>query len=141
MKTKKYIFTLLLILFTGVSIFHSSVYASGGGGCSGCECDNTCEPDPECSNGATNYPTCTPPPTPSCANGASNYPLCTIIQPVCANGASNYPLCTIIQPVCANGATDYPICTPPKDLACLPKIFKNLPTLPSKSFFSGACLG
>lgn len=42
----------------------------------------------------------------TCSNGASNYPTCTL---ECANGASDYPTCT---PKCANGATDYPVCSP-----------------------------
>lgn len=60
--------------------------------------------DKLCSNGASDYPTCTPP---TCANGAKDYPTCT--PPTCSNGASDYPTCT--PPKCANGATDYPGCT------------------------------
>jgi hypothetical protein len=66
-------------------------------------------PSPTCSNGASNYPTCTPPstPTPTCSNGASDYPTCTPQgggyvppppPPVCSNGASNYPTCTFPPP-------------------------------------------
>jgi hypothetical protein len=64
-------------------------------------------PTPTCSNGAADYPTCTPPsgptpppppaptPTPTCSNGAADYPTCTPpAPPTCANGANNYPLCT-----------------------------------------------
>jgi hypothetical protein len=43
-----------------------------------------------CLNGATNYPTCTPP---TCVNGDTNYPTCTT-PPTCLNGATNYPTCT-----------------------------------------------
>ena len=49
------------------------------------------EPPPTCSNGASDYPTCTPP---TCQNGASNYPTCTFTTNTCQNGASNYPTCT-----------------------------------------------
>jgi hypothetical protein len=63
----------------------------------------TCTP-PTCSNGGTNWPTCTPP---TCSNGGTNYPTCT--PPTCANGGTNYPTCT--PPTCANGATNYPTCT------------------------------
>jgi len=71
----------------------------------------TCTPPvtPTCSNGATDYPTCTPPSTPTCSNGATNYPTCT--PPTCSNGGTNYPICT--PPTCSNGGTNYPICTPP----------------------------
>ncbi len=66
-----------------------------------------------------------------CTNGATNYPTCTIewnppsgwtFDPItCSNGATNYPTCTVEwtppststwTPItCANGATNYPICT------------------------------
>ena len=59
-----------------------------------------------CTNGGTDYPTCT---APVCANGGTDYPTCT--APVCANGGTDYPTCT--APVCANGGTDYPTCTAP----------------------------
>lgn len=74
-----------------------------------------------CPNGASDFPTCTPP---TCANGAGDYPYCT--EPKCANGAIDYPTCTpgiclnnaidyptCITPGCKNGASDYPLCTPP----------------------------
>jgi len=61
-------------------------------------------PPPTCSNGATDYPTCTPP---TCSNGATDYPTCT--PPTCSNGATDYPTCT--PPTCSNGATNYPTCT------------------------------
>jgi len=79
----------------------------------------TCTPPvtPTCSNGATDYPTCTPPSTPTCSNGATDYPTCTPPStPTCSNGASDYPVCT--PPRCANGASDYPICTPPSTPTC-----------------------
>ncbi len=94
----------------------------GGGGedpvCSNGASDYpTCTPppDPVCSNGASDYPTCTPPPDPVCSNGASDYPTCTPPpDPVCSNGATNYPTCTLPpDPTCSNGASDYPTCTPP----------------------------
>jgi hypothetical protein len=60
--------------------------------------------------------------TPTCSNGASNYPTCSLTvggtpgittTPTCSNGASNYPTCTLPTPTCANGATNYPTCTLP----------------------------
>ncbi len=96
---------------------------TGGGGGTGATCSNgasdypTCTPppDPTCSNGASDYPTCTPPTPPFCSNGASDYPTCTPPpDPTCSNGASDYPTCTPPQtPTCSNGASDYPTCTPP----------------------------
>jgi len=68
-------------------------------------------PTPTCSNGASDYPTCTPPssPAPTCSNGATNYPTCTLSgSPTCSNGAADYPTCT--PPTCTNGATNYPSC-------------------------------
>ena len=66
------------------------------------------EPPPTCSNGASDYPTCTPP---TCQNGASNYPTCTFTTNTCQNGASNYPTCTFPPNTCQNGASNYPTCT------------------------------
>ena len=60
-----------------------------------------------CSNGATNYPSCT---TFVCANGASNYPTCSTYS-MCSNGATNFPACTTTTLVCLNGMTNYPTCT------------------------------
>lgn len=94
-------------------------------------------PPGSCTNGAIDYPTCTPPVcksqdgdvisvgengkpnqsicTPArCANGATDYPTCT--PPRCANGGLDYPTCT--PPKCANGASDYPACTPPPGAHC-----------------------
>ncbi|HRH23336.1 MAG TPA: carboxypeptidase regulatory-like domain-containing protein, partial [Candidatus Magasanikbacteria bacterium] len=73
--------------------------------------------DPTCSNGASDYPTCTPPQPPTCSNGASDYPTCTVPpDPTCSNGASDYPTCTQPpDPTCSNGASDYPTCTPSTD--------------------------
>ncbi|MHA4871601.1 virulence factor TspB C-terminal domain-related protein [Duganella sp. PWIR1] len=34
-------------------------------------------PPPSCTNGATDYPTCTPPTPPTCSNGGTDYPTCT----------------------------------------------------------------
>ncbi len=80
-------------------------------------------PPPTCSNGASDYPTCTPPTPPTCSNGASDYPTCTPPpDPTCSNGASDYPTCTPPtpppDPVCSNGASDYPTCTQPPDPTC-----------------------
>lgn len=80
----------------------------------------TCTPPTNtCSNGATDYPTCTPP-TGTCANGATDYPTCTSPQTgTCSNGATNYPTCTTggsgsgETGTCANGASNYPTCTTP----------------------------
>jgi hypothetical protein len=44
-----------------------------------------------------------------CENGATDFPTCT--PPTCMNGGSDYPTCT--PPTCLNGATDYPVCTDP----------------------------
>ncbi len=60
-------------------------------------------PQPTCSNGYTNYPTCGPT---QCTNGATNFPSCN--NNVCTNGATNYPSCN--NNVCTNGATNYPSC-------------------------------
>ena len=56
-----------------------------------------------CTNGATNYPSCTTN-NGVCINGATNYPTCTFNA--CPNGAYNFPACT----VCYNGATNPPTC-------------------------------
>ena len=69
--------------------------------------------DKLCTNGASDYPTCTPPRT-TCENGAVDFPTCTQSPQTCANGASNYPACTNGTPqggTCSNGATNYPACT------------------------------
>ena len=105
-------FVTLAATATSVSKFNGW----SGGGCSGTgACTVIMNSDTSviatftlltCSNGATDYPTCTPP---TCSNGATNYPTCT--PPTCSNGATDYPTCT--PPTCSNGATDYPTCTPP----------------------------
>jgi len=80
---------------------------TGGNGDGGTVVTNppVTDPDPvKCTNGASDYPTCTPP---RCQNGASDYPACT--PPKCQNGASDYPTCT--PPTCANGATNFPACS------------------------------
>lgn len=74
---------------------------SGGGGETG-----------TCSNGGTDYPTCTPP-TGTCVNGGTNYPTCTPPTGTCSNGGTNYPTCTPPVGTCSNGGTDYPTCTAP----------------------------
>jgi len=119
--------------------------------------NDTCEavpvppaaPDPECTNGATNYPACnnnssptTPsnPTNPPCSNGATNYPSCNNSSapndPPCANGATNYPVCNNNStPPCPNGATNYPACNDneprcPNGASNWPSCNNNLP-LPS----------
>jgi len=47
--------------------------------------------------------------TNTCSNGATNYPTCTIVH-TCTNQALNYPTCDIFTP-CTNGATNPPLCT------------------------------
>jgi hypothetical protein len=101
-------------------------------------------PEPTtCSNGASDYPTCTTPTTPPpgvCTNGGTDYPTCTAPSTpttptdpqtgVCSNGANDYPTCTpptTTPAVCSNGAKDYPTCTPPPPPTC-PNGAKNYPT-------------
>lgn len=64
---------------------------------------------PTCTNGATNYPTCTVGPDGECLNGNTNPPICDAL-PTCSNGANNPPTCTTFPP-CSNGATNPPSCT------------------------------
>lgn len=114
---------------------HLNAFASGGGGCSSCECTNTCEPDPVCENGATDYPTCTT--FPPIIEPPIVYP--PIVWPplpsVCENGASNYPICTFS---CENGATNYPACDNNiVNIKCLSKTFNTLP-IPATTI-SGIC--
>lgn len=68
------------------------------------------ESDRLCANGASDYPTCTPP---ACANGATDYPTCTPPTNTCANGSTDWPDCGggTETGTCNNGATDYPACT------------------------------
>ena len=49
---------------------------------------------PTCSNGATDYPTCTASTTGTCSNGGTDYPTCTPPNGACTNGGTDYPLCT-----------------------------------------------
>ena len=72
-------------------------------------------PTPTCSNGATDYPTCTPPWTPppatTCANGASNYPTCTFPT---SGGSEPVPTCSasdnvVSSTACGAGMTGGPI--------------------------------
>lgn len=94
------IFIMKQTLFSTIflSLFLLLTACSGGG---------SSETAPKvCTNGGTDYPTCT---VPMCENGADDYPTCT--APVCENGADDYPSCT--APVCENGGTDYPTCTLP----------------------------
>jgi len=74
----------------------------------------SCVPEPPktCSNGASDWPTCTPP-TNTCSNGASDWPTCTPPTNTCSNGASDWPTCTPPTNTCSNGASDWPTCTPP----------------------------
>lgn len=87
----------------------------------------SCVKIPTCANGASDYPTCTPPVT-TCANGASNFPTCTFPAPVCANGASNYPICTFPTNTCSNGATDWPVCTAPTNQVVTCPADSSVPT-------------
>lgn len=72
-------------------------------------------PTPTCSNGASDYPTCTPastpPPATTCANGASNYPTCTLPSsgdstPVATCSASDT---VVSSTACGPGMTGGPI--------------------------------
>lgn len=115
---------------------HLNAFASGGGGgCTSCECTNTCEPDPECSNGATDYPACTTfPPIiePPIVQPPIVWPP---LPSVCENGAPNYPTCTF---TCENGATNYPACNNNVvDIKCLNKVLKEIPT--SDKPIAGMC--
>lgn len=44
---------------------------------------------------------CIAPPPPTCSNGATNYPTCTL--PTCSNGATNYPTCTPLARIDLSG--------------------------------------
>lgn len=74
-------------------------------------------PPPTCSNGASDYPTCTPPYTPpvtsTCPNGASNYPTCTF-PPVIGDPPAVPPSCSAADVVvnstpCGAGMAGGPI--------------------------------
>lgn len=65
-------------------------------------------PPSVCINGATNPMACTiGGGGGSCTNGATNYPTCTFSGGSCTNGATNYPACTVS---CLNGASNPMAC-------------------------------
>lgn len=93
-----------------------------------------------CSNGASNYPTCTTTTLGSCVNGNTNPPACTTGgNSSCSNGAVNYPTCSLTSSntcingtynppdcnsfnsnmTCPNGAVNYPDCTVTSSNICI----------------------
>ena len=56
--------------------------------------NGSCVSNTTCSNGATNYPTCTTNNSGVCLNGDNNPPTCTTAPtPTCSNGATDYSTC------------------------------------------------